>query len=275
MSDNYKQQVMHWRREKDTGLRAENGWLALAGLFWLKQGINRAGSDPGNDILLPARVPGSLGTFVLEGDQVKLDPAAGAQVLVDQQIIENEILLRPDTSDSPSYITIDTLRMVVIDRPNGSGLRLWDNLRPERRIFPPREWFPINEKFRLPARYLRYPEPKNVLLPDLFGELREDTMDGQVTFELDGKIFDLDVSELEDHCLYIQFRDRTSGKETYPTGRYYYTLDPVVDGRIMLDFNFSYSPPCAFTQYATCLFAPEQNFVDARIEAGEYYLNHQ
>src|SRR5688572_10495653 len=106
MSDPYKQQVMNWRREKDTALRTENGWLALAGLFWLKQGENRAGSDPGNDILLPARIPGSLGTFILEGEHVKLDVAAGAQVLVDQHIVESEIVLRPDTSDDPSYITI-------------------------------------------------------------------------------------------------------------------------------------------------------------------------
>jgi len=198
-------------------------------------------------------------------------PAPGRSLSIDNQPVDEDTVLRPDVDDDPSYITLDTLRMVVIERPNGIGIRLWDNLRPERRIHPSREWFPINEKFRLPARYLRYPVPKKVDLPDTFGEMQTGAMDGQVTFEMDDRMFDLDVTELEDHRLYIQFRDLTSGKETYPTGRYYYTLDAVVDGRITLDFNFSYSPPCAFTEHATCLFAPVQNFVQARIEAGEYY----
>lgn len=271
MADTYKEKVMRWRAEKDAALRAENGWLALAGLFWLKEGDNSLGSDITSDITLPARAPGSLGNFILDGRKVKLQVKSEQPVMVDQQIVGSETLLRADTDDSPSYITFGTLRMVVIERPNGIGIRLWDNLRPERRTFPPREWFPINEKFRLPARYYQYPAPKKVLMPDTFGEIREDTMDGQVTFELDGILVDLDVSEQESDRLYIQFRDLTSGKETYPTGRYYYTLDAVTDGKITLDFNFSYSPPCAFTEYATCLFAPEQNFINTRIEAGEYY----
>jgi len=274
MPDTYKQQVMQWRAARDATLRAENGWLALAGLFWLKEGDNIVGSDPASDILLPARAPGSLGIFVLDGRRVTFEITPGHAVKVNQQDVEQEMLLRADTDDAPSYITLDTLRMVVIERPNGIGIRLWDNLRPERRIYPSREWFPINEKFRLPARYFHYPTPKKVLLPDTFGEMREDTMDGQVTFELDGNMFDLDATEQEHGRLYIQFRDRTSGTETYPTGRYYYTLDALADGKITLDFNFSYSPPCAFTDYATCLFAPEQNFINTRIEAGEYYHSH-
>lgn len=275
MADTYKQKVMEWRAERDAMIRAENGWLSVAGLFWLKKGENTFGSDASSDIVLPARAPASLGTFAYDGTEVSLKVTPGLVLHVNQQPVEKEIRLRSDVTSDPSYITLDTLRMVVIERPQGVGIRLWDNLRPERRIHPPREWFPINEKFRVPARYLRYTAPKEVMLPDTFGEMQSGAMDGQVTFELDGRIFDLDVTELEDHRLYIQFRDKTSGQETYPTGRYYYTLDAVQDGRITLDFNFSYSPPCAFTDYATCLFAPEQNFVSARIEAGEYYQGHR
>jgi uncharacterized protein (DUF1684 family) len=274
MDESYKQSVLRWRAERDAVIRAENGWLSVAGLFWLKPGENTVGSDASSDIVLPARAPDNLGKFIFDEKQVRFQPAPGQSVEINKQAVSEEVPLRPDVDDDPSYLTLDTLRLVVIERPNGTGIRLWDNLRPERRIFPPREWFPINEKYRLPARYLRYTTPKKVTLPDTFGEMQAGTMDGQVTFELDGRMFDLDVTELEDHRLYIQFRDLTSGKETYPTGRYYYTLDPVADGRITLDFNFSYSPPCAFTDHATCLFAPEQNFVNARLEAGEYYRGH-
>lgn len=275
MTDAYKQKVMSWRAERDASIRAENGWLSVAGLFWLKPGENTFGSEQDRDIVLPARAPAALGSFIYDGSGVSLRVNPGHRLQVNQQPVEADVPLRSDVTPDPSYITLDTLRMVVIERPQGVGIRLWDNLRPERRIHPPREWFPINEKFRVPARYLRYAAPKPVLLPDTFGEMQSGAMDGQVTFELDGKICDLDVTELEDHRLYIQFRDKTSGKETYPTGRYYYTLDPVEDGKITLDFNFSYSPPCAFTDFATCLFAPEQNHIGTRIEAGEYYRGHQ
>ena len=75
---------------------------------------------------------------------------------------------------------------------------------------------------------------------------------------------------MDDHTLFIKFRDATSGKETYPPSRYYYTR-AVENGKVILDFNYAYSPPCAFTEYATCLFAPPQNTLPFRVEAGEIY----
>ncbi|MBI3163558.1 MAG: DUF1684 domain-containing protein [Chloroflexi bacterium] len=43
------------------------------------------------------------------------------------------------------------------------------------------------------------------------------------------------------------------------------------DGRIFLDFNKAYNPPCAFTDFATCVFAPEQNHLNFKVAAGETY----
>jgi hypothetical protein len=96
-------------------------------------------------------------------------------------------------------------------------------------------------------------------------------MDGYVTFNFEGKTFKLDVTETKDHKLFIKFKDLTSSKETYPPSRYYYTEPVKEDGKVVLDFNYSYSPPCAFTEYATCIFAPQQNVLPFRVEAGEIY----
>ena len=63
---------LEWRQEVDQNLRRENGWLALAGLFWLRKGTNLIGSDPESDILLPERAPTRLGTFEFDGDNVRL-----------------------------------------------------------------------------------------------------------------------------------------------------------------------------------------------------------
>jgi uncharacterized protein (DUF1684 family) len=264
---------MKWRSERDAIIRQENGWLALAGLFWLKEGENRLGSDARNEILLPQRMPPSLGSIHFDGRRATLRVNQGLGVQVNGKEVD-QAPLNSDRDETPSFITLDGIRILVIERPNGTGVRLWDNLRPERRIFPPREWFPINEAMRLPARYERYRAPKKVLLPDVFGEVQEGEMEGQVIFELEGRMYTLDASESKEHRLEIHFQDLTNGKQTYPSGRYYYTQEAPSSGKVMLDFNFAYNPPCAFTEYATCVFAPPENRLKIPIEAGEIFRGH-
>ena len=273
MADNtYQQKILQWQREKDEGIRRENSWLALAGLFWLKPGENRIGSNPKCEITLPPRAPSSLGSFFYDGKQVSLRVYEGQTVQVNGESI-NEIILQTDHNEQPSFITLNGIRMVVIERPNGMGIRIWDNQREERRSFPPRQWFPINENFVFAAKYVRYAEPPKVMMPNIFGQIEEWMMDGQVIFEFEGQAQTLDVTEEEDHTLFIQFKDLTSASRTYPPGRYIYT-EAVKDGKLTLDFNMAYNPPCVFTPYATCAFAPAQNHLKFAIEAGEIYLPH-
>ena len=60
-----------WRQERETRLKADGGWLTLAGLFWLKEGPNRFGTDPAGDIVLPeGSAPAKAGVFELKGEQV-------------------------------------------------------------------------------------------------------------------------------------------------------------------------------------------------------------
>ena len=73
--------------------------------------------------------------------------------------------------------------------------------------------------------------------------------------------------------LFFIFHDQTSGKETYPPGRFLHT-DFAKDGKVELDFNKAYNPPCAFTPYATCPLPPKQNRLPIRIEAGELNYGH-
>jgi uncharacterized protein (DUF1684 family) len=107
-------------------------------------------------------------------------------------------------------------------------------------------------------------------MPDILGAILDERMEGCVTFELFGKQHELVVTELPDRRLFIQFMDETNGDPTYPSGRYHYT-DPHENGKVFVDFNKAYSPPCAFTDYATCTFPPQENHLKVRIEAGEIY----
>jgi uncharacterized protein (DUF1684 family) len=74
--------------------------------------------------------------------------------------------------------------------------------------------------------------------------------------------------------LFFVFRDKTSGKTTYPAARFLYA-DLPVNGRVILDFNKAYNPPCVFTPYATCPLPPPENRLPIPVEAGELmYRGH-
>lgn len=272
-NEEYINSIEKWHEERETILRRENGWLALSGLFWLRKGTNLVGSDPESDILLPQRAPGRLGTFEFDGNNVTLNIEADEPVEVNGTVTRT-VLLETDEDDIPSFITFDDIRMVVVRRSKGVGIRVWDNTREERRTFPPRKWYPINEAYRIPATYTRYETPRVVKMPDILGAVQDQPMHGYVTFELGGQFYELVVTEEPDRRLFIQFMDLTNGNPTYPSGRYYYT-EPYEEGKeFFVDFNKSYNLPCAFTDYATCTFPPQENHLNVRIEAGEIFPGH-
>ena len=266
----YENQILQWRAMKYEELLRENSWLALAGLFWLNNGRNLIGSNPMCEVVLPERAPTFIGVAELKGKTFHFTVAQGVQVKVNGRLAQRAIL-KSSKEAKPSFITWhETLRMVLHEHAGKYAIRIWDNERRERFVLPPLKWFPINKHYRIPARYTRYKQTQLMDHPDTFGEMVEDRIDGYVSFRFEGKTYRLDASETKDHTLFIKFRDQTSNKETYPPSRYYYT-EKVRNGRVTLDFNYAYSPPCAFTEYATCIFAPPQNNLPFRVEAGEMY----
>ena len=268
----YIKAITKWRQEMDTNLRRENGWLALAGLFWLRKGVNTIGSDSECDILLPQRAPANVGNFVFDGNNVTLTVELDTNVEVNG--VQTKIAtLDADEENVPSFISFNEMRMVVVRRGNRVGIRLWDNTREERRTFPPRNWYPLKEELRRPANYVRFAAPKIVDLPDILGASQDVPMHGYVTFELGGATHQLIVTEEPDHRLFIQFMDTTNGDSTYPSGRYHYTNPYDENQAFYVDFNKAYNLPCAFTKYATCTFPPPENHLGADVEAGEMYNN--
>lgn len=267
----YHQAIAAWRRERDETIRQKNGWLSLAGLYWLKLGRNQIGSDPACEIQLPERAPANVGYFDYNGRSVSLRVDPGKKVKVNDKPTDFAIL-QPDIAENPSYVTLQEIQLVVIQRGNRMGVRMWDNQREERRSFPARTWYPVNEAFRLPATFTPYDRPKTAFFPDLTGEKAEFPVEGFISFSFDGKSRQLDINREDDGTLFVRFRDATSEDETYPTGRYL-IADVEPDGNIIMDFNKAYNPPCAFTEFATCVFAPEQNHLNFRVTAGETYPN--
>lgn len=265
----YRQNITEWRETVDQNIRRENGWLSLIGLFWLKLGKNQIGSDAKNEIQLPERLPASLGYFEYNGKSVSLQISVGQKVLVNEKLTDFSIL-QPDISENPSFIKIEELQLVIIQRGNKMGVRMWDNKSEKRASFPARTWYDINEDYRIPAIYTAYDRPKMAYFPDITGEKSEFPVEGYMTFEFNKKSYKVDINKEDETTFFLRFWDLTSEDETYPTGRYL-VADIEKDGSIFLDFNKAYCPPCAFTDFATCVFAPEQNRLDFKVMAGETY----
>jgi uncharacterized protein (DUF1684 family) len=240
-NEEYVQTILKWRQEVDANLRRENGWLALAGLYWLRNGTNVIGSDAESDIVLPGRAPAKLGTFEFDGGNVTLKVEDRTTVEVNGTPTR-QTLLDADQEDVPSFVTFDDIRMVVVRRSKGIGIRVWDSRRAERQTFPPRQRYPVRDEYRVPAAYTRFETPRVVKMPDILGAILDEPMQGSVSFELGGKRHELMVEELPDQRLFVQFMDLTNGDPTYPSGRYHYT-EPHEDGKVYIDFNKAYSPP--------------------------------
>jgi uncharacterized protein (DUF1684 family) len=268
--DQYQDEVHAWREVMDTNLRAKNSWLALYGLTWLEEGVNRLGSDPKNEILLPEdSAPAFMGTIEYSPGQTIFSLEAECAITLNGQPIQRSYLA-PDTSDVPSYLEIGSLRMVVIERGGLTGLRIWDNDRIERRTFPGRSWFPVDQEFQVQAEFKEHPSGRSIIVPNIQGEQEEIQSLGTVTFPLRDYEGQLEAMEAADNRLFIIFKDSTSCAKTYPAGRFLVS-EEIMGRTVLLDFNRSYNPPCAFTAFATCPLPPEENHLDFPIEAGEMY----
>lgn len=269
----YQREVEDWRREREAQLKADGGWLSVAGLFWLKEGPNTIGSDPGSDIRLPeGSAPAHVGQFILEQKAIRIEQVPGGKATLNDRPFVN-VVMETDSSGTPDVLRIHGLAMTALRRGGRIGIRLKDANNPARRNFPGLRYYPIRERFRVKARYKPYDPPKRIKITDVLGETSEDISPGYVEFVLEGKRCRLDPL-LEGDELFFIFKDKTAGHGTYPAGRFLYAGLPKA-GEVILDFNKAMNPPCAFTPHATCPLPPRQNHIPVRIEAGELRYSHE
>jgi uncharacterized protein (DUF1684 family) len=274
----YRAEIEKWRQQREARLTSDNGWLTVAGLFWLKEGDNRFGSSPLNDIVLAEpSVAAEAGNFILSNGKITLhvnSTAAGAKVLVDGKPVHGDAVMLPDSDDKgPSVLTIGDLTLLVHASGSRLGIRLKDKDSRLRREFAGLTWFPVDESYRVTAQYLPYATPKEVEIPNILGDVDKMASPGEVTFTLQGKQLRMEAVQDDPNSLWFIFRDMTSGKETYGAARFLYSGLPA-NGKVVLDFNKAYNPPCAFNPYTTCPLPPPENRLPVRIEAGEMKYSH-
>ena len=149
------------------------------------------------------------------------------------------------TSENEKFSTAETTILTEKDFKNFEAL----------------EFYPINLKYRVEAKFIRTPNEEPFLMPTTTDRLPEYVKYGEAHFEIEGKDLKLNLYKstepydepgYEDY-LFLPFTDLTSGDGSYGGGRFLDARIPIGD-TIVLDFNKAYNPYCAYKFCFNSLF---------------------
>lgn len=257
-----------WQKARLERLIAPDGWLTLVGLHWLPANPNglSIGAGAGNDLRLRAG-PERLGVLAWQDGQLRLEQL---QQLPDNLSTDPESTLWTGDAGLPARLEYGPWSVELIERDGRLALRERHADAQTRSGFAGLEAYPADSQWRLVARFLAHEPPRTMRMSTVAGV--DDLManPGVLLFELDDVTYTLEALQFEGgEQLFIVFADRSSGRTTYGGGRFVYTDLPDQQGRVLLDFNRAYNPPCVFTDYSTCPLPPPGNRLDLEITAGE------
>ena len=267
----YERFIAEWRAQREAKLTAEDGWLTVVGLTWLKEGVNRVGSNPIFEVRLPKSAPPNAGTLTLKSGKVRYTPAPGVQVTMNGAPAK-QTDLKPDVDANYDRLATGRVKFFIIKREDKFGVRIKDNDSATRREFSGLKWYPVDPSWRVTAKYIPFDKPHTLTFHTAVGVKEQDESPGYVTFQRAGKEYRLEPV-VDDTDLWFVMRDQTSGKTTYGASRFLYAEMPKGGvkqaGTVEIDFNRAENPPCVFTDFATCPLPPPQNRLALAVTAGE------
>ena len=272
--ESYYNSIRSWRKNYEEKLGAPDGWLSISGLFWLNQGVNRLGNEHSCEVHLP--LSGGfrkIGTITLDGSQLTLSAEGDAPLICNGQPVTT-LEIKLNEFGASDWIFLNDLKFNVIQRTTRYGVRVYDPNNPQRKKIINVRWFGINEQFCIEARYRPLDEPIQLTIVNVLGDASEEPCNGYVEFAVGNQICKLYPLSLEDGRLWFMFKDTTNNRLSYSGGRFL-VADAPKDGIVMMDFNKTYNPPCAYTDFATCPLPPEINRLAVDIVAGELSFQAQ
>jgi uncharacterized protein (DUF1684 family) len=265
--DSYIKAHEEWQETRLERLKSERGWLNLAGLFWLEEGENSFGSAPSNTIVFPEKFPRTGGSLRLSDSTVTLtaDPAAAIFAGGEQL---TRAALKSDQQENTTTLETGSYRWFIIRRGDRFGIRLRDLEHPRIGLLDNIPSYPFSKKWVVEAELVRFDSARTIEVPTVIDGFTEQyEAPGELTFRMNGRNHTL-LPFRSGNGYFLIFGDGTSGLETYGGGRFLYT-DRIEDGKVIIDFNRAYNPPCAFSPFATCPLPPPENFLDLEVNAGE------
>ncbi|MBT8070185.1 MAG: DUF1684 domain-containing protein [Xanthomonadales bacterium] len=263
----HRQAIETWRTARHERLMRPDGWLTLVGLEWLQEGENRVGSAEGNDIRLSGG-PDDWGSVFVEGKQLRFITADSDKVKINgASLAESELVA--DTEGTATVVSSGTLSFHVIFRAS-YALRIKDSKAPTLQNFTGVDNYPIDANWRIDGLFVKAEEGASIEIANVLGQISESPVYGSFEFDMQGNTHSLLALGTEaSKNLWFIFSDRTSGRGTYGAGRFLYSDGMPQNGRLVVDFNKAYNPPCAFNPYSTCPLPPQRNRMDLKVTAGE------
>jgi uncharacterized protein (DUF1684 family) len=264
----FRNEIKQWDEKRIESLRSANGWVNLAGLFWLTPGENKFGAAADNQIVFnDLRFPAHLGSFILNEKEVMWKTAPGNEVYNKQQLVDQ--LIHFDINQNQGIqLAYQTFRWTIIKRENMVGVRFRDLDHPNLKIFHHIERYKPSLKWKINAT-LEQSLYASVSITNVLGQTYQMPSPGKIVFEIEGKKYKLDAVDEGGDDLFILFADDTNAEDTYESGRFLYIPKPDANGNTVVDFNKSINPPCAFSTFATCPLPPKQNVLPIAVMAGE------
>jgi uncharacterized protein (DUF1684 family) len=195
----YSKEIADFRAAREQAIAGPDGWATLVGLSWLKEGLNRIGSDPDAEVPLPASLPQRVGTLILKSGHVDFRPAPGVK-LASQELKEDATVL-----------TLGSVRFFLIRRDQKFGIRVKDSEAPARQEFTHLSWYPVDPSWRIEARFTPWDKPHTLAFDTVIDGLKEqDQSPGFVTFTRVGREYRLEPV-IDENELFFIFKDQTSG----------------------------------------------------------------
>lgn len=258
-----------WRAQRRDDLLKPDGWTSLVGLHWIDLKAHYVGSSPGSGIRL-AVGPDKLGMVSQQDGHLYLTPEAGVALEFNGQPLKGKVEVPSDHDEAPGVIGFDEGKglLTVIERGGRHALRVKHADAPSRLQFRGLQYWPMDPGWRIEGRFVPHPPGKTIPIMDIIGVTTPSPNPGAVEFERDGHRYRLEALGEPGGELFFVLADGTSGHGSYPAGRFLDAAAPI-NGKVMLDFNQAYNPPCAFTPFATCPLPPPENRLGLAIAAGE------
>ena len=264
----FQQVQQAWRAERLAQLTKPDGWASLVGMHWLDPGSHRVGSATDNGIRLEMG-PAHLGVFTVRNGATRF--VADTAVTIDGTAARSSTLRSDADAQGPSLIAFDEGKglATVIARGGRLALRVKHADADSRLRFTGLQYWDGGRDWQVPARFIAHPAGKTLPIANIIGTTDEIPNPGAVEFERGGTTYRMEALDEGGDTLFLVFADRTSGHGSYGAGRFLDAPRPDPQGRLVIDFNQAYNPPCAFTPFATCPLPPPENRLDLAIEAGE------
>lgn len=253
-----------WKKDRFEEITTENGWLNLSGLFWLEENKTML-NEAGNNLSLESNPnEKNLGSFIMKSDSVWFIPNPETKSKFN---LPSKVLQFPEEHYGDLALKVGQWKWSIIERGGLYGVRVRNLKHPAVEQFDGIPVYDYNPEWNFEAKFI----PKfneSITITNVLGQEYDWNVMGHILFNFNGVDYELLALE-EEGKLWVIFSDETNLADTYPTGRYMYVGFPDRTGKLALDFNYAYNPPCAFTSFATCPIPPKDNRLDFAIPAGE------